>query len=58
MNRRLFLRTFVGVLFGTRCIYDSKTAFAMTDIDDDLLLVNGWIVRRSQISKDNRSQER
>ena len=58
MNRRLILKTLftslaslAGALFGLRGLYGVQAASAANVADDDLLLVNGWIVRRSQVSK-------
>ena len=54
MKLRSFVWALMGALFGSRCVYGIRVASASTYADDDLLLVNGWIVRRSQVSKQNR----
>jgi hypothetical protein len=58
MKRRSFVWVLMGALFGLRGLYGIRAASAANVADDDLLLVNGWIVRRSQVSKRKRVKVR
>ena len=52
MNRRSFLRVFTeiaGAFIGTLYIFGTRRTTQMSD-EDDLLIINGWIVTRSQVS--------
>lgn len=54
LDRRSLLRAFIGGLVAMRVVDGIGSALAA---DDDLLLVNGWIVRRSQLPKDKKSRK-
>lgn len=58
MKRRSFISLLMAALVGLRTAFVPRPASASSDNDDDLLLVNGWIVRRSQVSKTNPEQLR
>ncbi|NKB48296.1 MAG: hypothetical protein GKS02_02915 [Alphaproteobacteria bacterium] len=51
MKRRSFISLLAGALVGLRALFGARPASAARGDDDDLLLVNGWIVRRSQVSR-------
>jgi hypothetical protein len=55
MRRRSFLWALMGGLVGLRSIEGIGAAFAA---EDELLLVNGWIVRRSQLPRAGRGPAR
>jgi hypothetical protein len=50
MKRRIFLGAFAGALFGLAVLRRLRAARAAAD-DGELVLVNGWIVKRSQAPK-------
>lgn len=56
MKRRSFISLLMAALVGLRTALVRRPAAASGESDDDLLLVNGWIVRRSQVSKTNPEQ--
>ncbi|NNE86251.1 MAG: hypothetical protein HKN28_19985 [Alphaproteobacteria bacterium] len=58
MKRRSFISLLMAALVGLRTAFVPRPAAASSESDDDLLLVNGWIVRRSQVSKSNPEQLR
>lgn len=57
MNRRILLKLLIGTVIGLRSLIPvGSRASSITNgqNEDDLLIVNGWIVRRSQLSRKDR----
>lgn len=52
MKRRSFLWSSMAALAGLLFIRGARRRLAARELGDDLLLVDGWIVRREQLPKE------